>query len=85
MSWRCFRQGVACQLLELVNSGAALAGVVHESILHSQLLTTDIKKLQQCRRIFGQICGKGKEQSKHCFRTKAELSTPNDIMFNPTY
>ena len=31
------------QLLELENSGAALAGVVHESILHSQLLTTDIK------------------------------------------
>ena len=30
------------QLLELENSGAALADV-HESILHSQLLTTDIK------------------------------------------
>ena len=65
------------QLLELENSRAALAGVVHESILHAQLLTIDIKKLKQCR-MFGQRCGKGKQQSKHCFRNKAEVSTPID-------
>ena len=65
------------QLLELENSGAALVGVVHESILHSQLLTTDVKKLQQCQ-MFGQRCGKETQQSIHCFRTKAEVSTPND-------
>ena len=64
------------QVLELENSGAALAGVVHESTLHSQLLTTDKKKLQQCRGMFAQICGKEKQQSKNCFRTKAEFSTP---------
>ena len=33
------------QLLELDNSRTALAGIVHGSILHSQLLTFDIKKL----------------------------------------
>ena len=63
------------QLLEPENSRAA--GVVHESILHSQLLTIDIKKLSQCR-MLGQRCGKGKQQSKHCFRNKAEVSTSND-------
>ena len=63
-------------LLELENSGAAVAAV-HDSILHSQLLTIDIKKLQQCQ-MFGQRCGKGKQQSKHCLRTKVEASTPND-------
>ena len=68
----------ACrQLLELDNSRTALAGVVHESILHSQLLTVNIKKLKQCR-MFGQIRGKSKQQSKHCFRNKAEVSTPSD-------
>ena len=61
------------RLLELENSRAALAGVVHESILHSQLLTIDIKKLRQCR-IFGQRCEKEKQQSKHCFRNKAEVN-----------
>ena len=65
------------QILELDNIGATLVGVVHESILHSQLLTIDIKKLQQCQ-MFGQRCGKEKQQSKHCFRTKAEVSTLND-------
>ena len=34
---------VGRQLLELENSGATLPSVVHESVLHSQLLTTDIK------------------------------------------
>ena len=41
------------RILELENSGATLVGVVHESILYSQLLTTDIKTLQQCQ-MFGQ-------------------------------
>ncbi len=54
------------QLLELGNSRAALAGVVHESILYSQLLTIDIKKLKQCR-MFGQICGKGKTAKQKLF------------------
>ena len=58
------------QLLQLENSGADLGGTVHKH-KHPQLLTTDIKKLQQCR-MFSQRCGKGKQQSKHCFRTKAE-------------
>ena len=59
-------------LLELENSGAALACAVHEYVLHSQLFTTYRYKegLQQCR-VFGQICGKEKKQSKHCFRTNA--------------
>ena len=65
------------QILKVENSGTTLVGVVHESMLHSQLLTTDIKKLQHCQ-MFGQRCGKEKQQSKHCFRTKAEVSTPND-------
>ena len=65
------------QLLELENNRAAFAGVVHGSILHSQRLTIDIKKLKQCC-MFGQRCGNGKQQSKHCFRNKAEVSTPND-------
>ena len=73
----CFRQVVSSLLLELENSRASLAGVIPEPILHSQLFTIDIKKLKQCR-MFGQKCGKGKQQSKYCFRNKDEVSTPND-------
>ena len=51
-------------------------------LMHSLLLTTDIKKLQQCR-MFGPRCGKGKQQSKHCFRTKAEVSTSTTESFQP--
>ena len=40
------------------------------------------KKLQQCR-MFGHRCGKGKQQSKHCSRTKAEVSTPTADYFQP--
>ena len=50
--------------------------------MHSQLPTTDIKKLQQCR-MFGPRCGKEKQQSKHCFRTKAEVSTWTTESFQP--
>ena len=48
--------------------------------MHSQLPTTDVNKLQQCR-MFGPRCGKGKQQSKHCFRAKAEVSTPTTEYF----
>ena len=59
--------------------------MLSKSLMHSLLPTTDIKKLQQCR-MFGPRCGKGKQQSKHCFRTKAEVSTPTtESFFNPMY
>ena len=68
----------ACrQLLERDKRRPALAGVVHESILYSQLLTIDIKKLKQCR-MFGQICGKGKTAKQKLFLQPAKVSTPND-------
>ena len=54
--------------------------MLSKSLMHSQLPTTDTKKLQQCR-MFGPRYGKGKRQSKHCFRAKAEVSTPTTASF----